>query len=145
MLVDDTTSRIALIVWAVTWLPTLALASARVARNDGSVVGDARRFLEAVAALAVPMVAFGLYAWGATERYAAVHGRFDGIGVARSVAAVAVPHAVSVLALSFAARRARRRATPPPSWVFGLLCGLGSIPLLVPALFLAQVMVFFGG
>jgi hypothetical protein len=109
MLVDDTTSRIALIVWAVTWLPTLALASARVARNDGSVEGDARRFLEAVAALAVPMVAFGLYAWGATERYAAVHGRFDGIGVARSVAAVAVPHAVSVLALSFAARRARRR------------------------------------
>ena len=90
------------------------------------------------------MIAFWLYAASDANRYAVARGVPINHGYIASVAQVAVPYVVSAAYLAWALRPgALNRAHV--RWWLGVILGLVSVPLLVPGLFMAQLMAMFGG
>jgi hypothetical protein len=143
MLLNESQSRIAITVWALTWLPGLALATWRGAgllRTNRIP----RAVVESGGILTLPMVAFGLYAASDAQRYALARGVPITFGYLWSAAQLAVPYAVSAAYVVWALRSDASQGIAVRWWV-GLILGLLSVPLLVPGLFMAQLMVIFGG
>lgn len=135
-------ARIAIVVWALTWLPGLALASWRA---EGWLRAQRgwRALTEYAALLAIPMVSFGVYAFSDAQRYADARGGSVGWSSLLSAAQVAVPYAVSAAHLLLAMRSNTGRSATARWWV-GLLLGLLAVLVLVPGLLMAQLMVFVG-
>jgi hypothetical protein len=136
-------ARIAMVVWALSWLPGLALASWRAER----LIRAERRWralTEYAALLAVPLASFGGYALAGAQRYAEARGGPVGWGsLLLSIAQVAVPYAVSAACLLLP-RRSNTGPSVPARWWIGLLLGLLAVLVLVPGLLMAQLMVFVG-
>ena len=136
-------ARIAIVTWALTWLPGLALASWRA---EGQLHAQRawRALIEYAAALAIPLVSFGGYAFSDAQRYADARGGSVGWSTLLSIAQVAVPYAVSAAYLLRPWRLSTEPSTTARWWV-GLLLGLLAVLVLAPGLLMAQFMVFVGG
>lgn len=143
MLITAPIARLALLVWALTWLPGLALTAWRVER-----LLRARRRLralaEALAWVLVPMSAFALYALPDAQRYAQAHGSAGSVGSLVSALQVAGPYAVS-MAYLWAVLRPGVQAPERTRWRLATLLGLVAVPVLTPGLLMAQLMVLAGG
>ena len=142
MLLSESGSRLAIVVWAVVWLPGLAFASWRAER-----LLRARRLpralLEPAAMALLPLLAFAFYALPDAQRYARAHGTSVSWGSYFSVAQVAVPYLVSAAYLL----AVLGPSTSPPAgtrWWVGLLLGMLSVLVLAPGLLMTQLMVFVG-
>jgi hypothetical protein len=143
MPLSEAHARIAIVVWSLTWLPGLALASWRAERRLRAR-HRWRALIEYAALLAIPLVSFGVYAFSDAQRYADARGGSVGWSSFLSVAQVAVPYAVSAAYLLLA-RRSNTGPSATARWWVGLLLGLLAVPVLVPGLLMAQLMVFVGG
>ncbi len=143
MLLTESQSRIAIVTWALTWLPGLALATWRGAGLlPAGRLG--RAVIEAGSVLSLPMLAFGLYTVSEAQRYALARGAPINYGYVGSVVQVAIPYAVSAAYLVWALRSQASQGKTV-RWWGGLVLGLISVPLLVPGLLMAQLMVVVGG
>lgn len=142
MPLSEPDARIAIVVWALTWLPGLALASWRA---EGWLRAQRgwRALTEYAALLAIPMVSFGVYAFSDAKRYADARGGSVGWSSLLSAAQVAVPYAVSA-AHVLLAMRSNTGPSATARWWVGLLLGLLAVLVLVPGLLMAQLMVFVG-
>lgn len=142
MPISESGSSLAVSVWAVSWLPCLVLASWRM---EGLLRAGRmpRALLEAAALLAIPLLAFGVYALSDAQRYAQAHGSQVSWVDWLSIAQVAVPYVasagylVALLRPGVAAPRGSR-------WWAAILIGLVATLLIAPGLFMAQLMVLVG-
>lgn len=142
MLLSESCSRIAVGVWAATWLPGLALAAWRMERLLRTARLP-RALLEQVAVMLVPLLAFGLYALSDAQRYAEVHGAQMSWGAYLSVAQVAIPYVTCAVYLLTVWRPGVSHPTESRWWV-ALLLGFLSALVITPGLLMAQLMVFVG-
>lgn len=146
MPLSEARSHTAILVWALTWLPGLPLACWRAERLLRARQAP-RALLECAAILLLPLLAFGLYAVSGAQRYAQAGGEPVSWRSLLSVGQPAVPYLASMACLLLLTRRAGAgpgRPTAATRWWVAFAVGLLAIPVLVPGLLMAQLMVFVG-
>lgn len=142
MPLTESGSRLAVSVWAALWLPGFFLAcwrAERLLRADRVP----RAMLELLALLSAPLLAFGLYSFSDSQRYAQVHNAPVSWGTLVSVLLVGLPYAVGAAYLYLVLRRHVPSPTGSRWWV-AVLLGLLAVLVFAPGLLMAQLMVFAG-
>lgn len=143
VLLSTAHERLAIVVWALTWLPGLAVVAWYLARQD-----SARALLQGLiwAALvaALPCTGYGLYAWSETQRQLAAHVSTSQLPNLIAIGQVALPYLVCA-AYSVHQFKRTRLSGARRSWLMSLTMGIAAALVLAPSLLLTQLMVFFGG
>lgn len=146
MTLSPTAARLALLLWALTWLPGLWLYSVRASRLLQHRLGPREAGCLVVQGLliaAVPLAGFGAYAVSQALLQAQAGRPAPVVGTAVSVLQVLLPYAVCGLVAAWGRWRSGTPPAPPRWWLGGLV-GTMALPLLTPGLFMTQLMVFFG-
>lgn len=143
MSASDSFANIAIIAWAITWLPGMFLLAYRATALI-RVRKTKRAFVEALLIGAIPAVTYGGYLISDAALQRQASREVSSLGLAASVAQVSGPYMVCLLCAWWLNRKAAPDATSRAWWLVAL-AGLVSVPLLTPGLFMTQLMVVFGG
>lgn len=150
----------ALMLWAISWMPGLFLFAYRLSRLVPA--GQRRRAAgEGLVISALPLAAWAMYALSDATAHAEAQARIHlgqtaapvmTLQLAWSVGQVLLPYLVVG---AFAGWRAQRQASSskrlqqpaaaPGPWWLAAAVAMASIPFLTPGLFMAQLMLVFGG
>ena len=143
MFTYENISRIAIVIWSLTWLPGIVLFVFRVTHlwQSGR---RTRAAIEGPLLVSIPVAAWGLYVWSDTMMQLAAGIPHVSAGTPTYLVQTAVPYLVSVISI-FGLHLIMGAIDIRSTRLVAIILGLIAAPIAAPRPFLSLLMVLAGG